>query len=99
MKIEVLTIPDCPNRSAALDHLREAVRIAGLSDVVVTERRIDDPDEATSAGMHGSPTILLDGRDPFADGHTEPSLSCRLYRAEGGVDGAPSVAALVDALK
>src|SRR4051794_14140426 len=43
-------------------------------------------------GMTGSPTLLIDGTDPFARPGSEPSLSCRLYPSENGrVEGAPSV--------
>jgi hypothetical protein len=42
--------------------------------------------------MHGSPTLLIDGRDPFAGPGAPASLSCRLYRDETGRLGpAPSV--------
>jgi hypothetical protein len=42
--------------------------------------------------MRGSPTLLVDGRNLFADPDTPPSLSCRLYRApDGSQQGAPSV--------
>ncbi len=44
------------------------------------------------AGMHGSPTLLIDGTDPFAAPGQPPSLSCRLYRDAAGRTGAvPSV--------
>jgi hypothetical protein len=48
--------------------------------------------------MNGSPTILVDGVDLFAVEQAEPSLSCRLYPSQAGVDGAPAVDALIDAL-
>ena len=45
--------------------------------------------------MHGSPTLLVDGTDPFAVPGQPPSLSCRLYRdAAGRMSGAPTVEAL-----
>jgi hypothetical protein len=45
--------------------------------------------------MHRSPTLLIDGVDPFAAPGRPPSRSCRLYRdAEGHADGAPPVDAL-----
>jgi hypothetical protein len=45
--------------------------------------------------MTGSPTLLLDGRDPFARAGQEPAISCRLYRDADGRSGpAPSVAQL-----
>jgi hypothetical protein len=44
--------------------------------------------EAVRAGMHGSPTLLIDGVDPFAEPRARPSLSCRLYRDPAGRTGA-----------
>jgi len=50
--------------------------------------------------MHGSPTLLIDGVDPFGPPDQRPSLSCRLYRdAAGRPAGAPSVEALRQALE
>ncbi|WP_324618442.1 organomercurial lyase [Streptomyces sp. XY413] len=45
--------------------------------------------------MTGSPTLLLDGIDPFAVAGAPASVSCRLYR---DADGAPSIRALRQAL-
>ncbi len=47
--------------------------------------------------MRGSPTVLVDGRDPVA-GEASASVSCRLHATEAGVDGDPTVAQLVVAL-
>lgn len=52
-------------------------------------------EEAERAGMTGSPTLLLDGTDPFARPGQQPGISCRLYRdADGRLGPAPSVAQL-----
>ena len=49
--------------------------------------------------MTGSPTILLDGVDPFAAAGAAPTVSCRIYRGpDGAADGAPSVQDLTAAL-
>jgi hypothetical protein len=98
MEIEVLTVTDCPHREVALGRLRDALGVAGRPEARVIERQIGDVDAARAAGMRGSPTILIDGCDPFAPEGSEPSLSCRLYRSTGGTDGAPTVAALVEVL-
>ncbi|WP_240351092.1 organomercurial lyase [Streptomyces olivoreticuli] len=67
------------------------------ADVELVEVR--DEAEAARWGMTGSPTILFDGVDPFTPEGAAPSVSCRLYReADGTVSGAPSVAALREAL-
>jgi hypothetical protein len=59
--VEVLTVTDCPHRSLTLGRLRLALDRIGLTGAAVTERVIDDPTEAIGAGMHGSPTVLIDG--------------------------------------
>jgi hypothetical protein len=43
--------------------------------------------------MAGSPTLLIDGVDPFAMAGQAWNLSCRLYADEAGAaSGAPSLA-------
>jgi hypothetical protein len=98
LQIDVLTVTDCPNRHAALDHVRTALDQLGDPSATITERTIDDPAGAETAGMHGSPTILIDGRDPFAAPDATPSVSCRLYQSNDGLVGAPPVDELVVAL-
>jgi hypothetical protein len=49
--------------------------------------------------MHGSPTLLINGVDPFAAPGQAPGLACRLYRdVAGRAAGAPTVEALRRAL-
>ena len=93
MELTLLTVPPCPN--AAAFEKRLAAALAGHPDAVVHRREIADEREAAAAGMHGSPTLLIDGVDPFAAPGQPPSLSCRLYRdATGPTARAPSVKAL-----
>ncbi|MEU0514886.1 MULTISPECIES: alkylmercury lyase family protein [Amycolatopsis] len=95
MELQILQVPDCPNAALLRQRLAEAIG----PDVVVTARMITDLTEATSAGMSGSPTLLVNGVDPFAAPGSPASVSCRLYRdAEGRVSGAPTVTALRQAL-
>jgi hypothetical protein len=98
VQIEVLTVPECPHRDEAMTRVGHALAVIGRGDVVVVERVITDLDEATSAGMRGSPTILIDGHDPFAMAAEQPSFSCRLLPTDSGLDGAPSIDDLVAAL-
>lgn len=87
MKLEVLHVADCPNLSPLLDRLRE---VTGLA---VTTREIGSDTEAAEFGMAGSPTLLINGVDPFAaSGQCDCGVSCRLYRDEAGrIMPAPSV--------
>ncbi|MFD8637828.1 alkylmercury lyase [Streptomyces sp. NPDC059533] len=96
MRIRVLVVPGCPNAGPAVERVVAAT--AGReAEVELVEVR--DRTGAAAYGMNGSPTILLDGVDPFAPADAEPSLSCRLYRgADGTLSGVPSEAALAEAL-
>ncbi|MGW7363531.1 organomercurial lyase [Streptomyces sp. NPDC054841] len=92
MRITVLTVPECPN--APLLRERIAAALAGR-DVPVDMVEVSDEAGAARWGMTGSPTVLLDGADPFAEAGAQPSVSCRIYRhVDGATDGAPSVADL-----
>ncbi|MDX2403964.1 alkylmercury lyase family protein [Streptomyces microflavus] len=92
MRITVLTVPGCPNAASAMERVRAA--LAGrAAEVELVE--VHDQGQAAELGMNGSPTILLDGTDPFAPAGAVPSISCRLYRdADGTVAGTPSATAL-----
>jgi predicted DsbA family dithiol-disulfide isomerase len=97
MRIEVLTVPECPNGPLVEQRLAEA--LAGRPDVRVERRVAGTAAQAEEYGMRGSPTVLIDGRDPFAGPGDAASLSCRLYRDEQGrVQGAPSTGQLRAAL-
>ena len=98
MELIMLTVPDCPN-AAALEERLAAV-LADYPDAVVRRRQVADEQEAAETGMAGSPTILIDGTDPFAVPGQAPSLSCRLYQVAAGQHaGAPSVEDLRRALE
>ncbi|WP_063045212.1 alkylmercury lyase family protein, partial [Nocardia pseudovaccinii] len=98
MKLEILQVPDCPNAAVLEERIRQALT-GELVDIEVIHRVLDTTADAAAAGMTGSPTLLVDGSDPFAVPGQEPSLSCRLYPSDtGGLGGAPSIAALRRAL-
>jgi hypothetical protein len=93
MRVMVLAVPDCPN--AMLLEERLAQVLDGRRDVSVSRQVIEDEQEAARQGMHGSPTILVDGTDPFAEPGQSATVSCRLYRdSDGRVSGAPSASQL-----
>ena len=97
MELILLTVPACPHAAAFEERL--AAALAAYPGTVVHHREIADEQEAATAGMHGSPTLLVDGVDPFAAPGQPPSLSCRLYRDAAGQAGpAPPVEALRQAL-
>jgi hypothetical protein len=98
MHLTILAVPDCPSAPVLLDRL--AVVLGDRAGVSVSLQVIDSEDEAARWGMHGSPTLLIDGTDPFAEPGQRPGLSCRLYRGEDGrTSGAPSVSRLQRAIR
>jgi hypothetical protein len=97
MDIDLLYVADCPNRTIARARVQIALDRTQLA-AVVRELEVQSGEEAARLGMRGSPTILIDGNDPFADGADPATLSCRLYRGDPSFGGAPTVEQLVEAL-
>jgi hypothetical protein len=88
-------VPDCPNVKLLEERLAQV--LGGRQDVTVSRQVIADQDEAARRGMHGSPTILVDGVDPFAGPGQSASVSCRLYRdGDSQLDGAVEATELSD---
>jgi hypothetical protein len=82
------------------DRLREALRAEGVADIEPILERVETPEDAERLRFIGSPTILLDGEDPFAEG-TEPSfgLTCRVYHTPDGLAGTPTLEQLRTVLR
>jgi hypothetical protein len=98
-RVKVLYFQDCPNWQLATERLEDALMASKLSgQVEVTYQTVETPEEAERVAFRGSPTILIDGRDPWADDVGSSGLSCRVYRTEAGTEGSPSVAQLTRAL-
>ena len=98
MELTVLAVPDCPNVPVLQQRLADV--LADWPGVAIRWRVITNVAEAARWRMHGSPTLLVNGHDPFAQAGSSPALACRLYWAEdGSLDGVPSVAALRQALE
>lgn len=88
--VELLVVPGCPHGRRAIDVLRSALDDLGRSAVPVTVTVVDTQAAAEQRGFIGSPTILLDGIDPFAEPGRAPGLACRLYPG-GPVPGRDAV--------
>ena len=93
----MLYFDGCPSWQTAVDHILAAADHAGLQ-VSVSLRAVETIQDAHRLGFAGSPTIWLDGTDPFAQPDDVPALACRVYPTEAGLAGSPTVAQLVDAL-
>lgn len=85
----------CPHWLTTRERLGEAIEGLGVQ---VTMVRVATPDEAAEVDFRGSPTVLIDGVDPFDDADTPAAgtLACRVYQTP---DGSLSVQQLRDALE
>ena len=95
MKLELLYFDDCPNWRIAAERLDD---VAGGRGLTVERRQVTTPEEAEAARFRGSPTILVDGEDPFASGDEPFGLACRVYQAPDGPAGSPTTEQLEVAL-
>lgn len=98
MQVELLVVAGCPHEAAVQAALAQAAEQADIADVVFSVTVIHTEKEAQARGCVGSPTVLVDGIDPFAEPGAQTGLSCRLYRTVTGSAGVPDVAALRNAL-
>ena len=88
----------CPHWRLADQRAREAVGSTGRTDVTIEYDQVDTPEDAARTSFRGSPTILVDGVDPWGDGDAPVGLSCRIYRTEAGPQGAPTAQEIERAL-
>lgn len=91
MQITLRYFTGCPSRAQAEERLRMALSDAGIGETPITLEAVETREAAERLGFRGSPTILVDGRDPFADDDAPVGLACRIYATEDGFQGAPSL--------
>lgn len=96
MEITLQYFDGCPNWEV-LDH-RVAQVVDGRSDVRVTRQRVETAEDAARLGFHGSPTVLVNGVDPFAEEGAPVGLACRVFRTTAGLAGSPTVDQLREAI-
>jgi len=89
--VTLLYFEGCPSWQTADARLAELADELGFT---VTRRQVTSPEKAKEVGFRGSPTVLVDGRDVFAEGHEPVGLSCRVYQTADGPAGAPTLAQL-----
>jgi hypothetical protein len=99
MNVELLVVADCPNEESAAVLLRTALDDVGLRDVRVAVTVIGSQEHAEQRRFTGSPTIMIDGVDPFEDSGRPPAMACRVYPSSGGPKGIPDLRMLRQALK
>jgi hypothetical protein len=89
IRITLQYFDGCPNWETTDQAL--AVLLAEGWDATVERELIASYDQAAQRRFPGSPTVLVDGVDPFAEGEMRPALACRVYQTETGSAGSPTI--------
>jgi hypothetical protein len=95
MNVTLLYFEGCPNWAVADERL---AALADQMELVIERKLVQTPEEAEKVGFRGSPTILVEGSDPFATGDEPAGLACRIYQTPDGPQGAPTTEQLRAAL-
>jgi hypothetical protein len=88
VNIELLVIPHCPH-VAARRRTDCDCRGGHPGERHLTQTVIATEDEAHRRGFTGSPTILVNGADPFVQPDALVALACQLYSTPKGCEGRP----------
>ena len=95
MVVTLLFFDGCPNWQTTNAHPEALSAEFGFD---LDRHQVETDEDAQRLQFRGSPTVLIDGRDVFAAGDEPIGLSCRMYRTEHGLAGAPSIEQLHEAL-
>src|SRR5665811_1622189 len=82
--VELLVVPYCPNEWVALSVLCVAFDRVGVAAQSVRTTVIASQEQAQERGFVGSPTILINGVDPFGAAGQSPAYACRVYAQDSG---------------
>ena len=88
MEVSLLYFDGCPNHHATMTLLEALLEEVGW-DGSIQLVNVDSPEKAHDLGFRGSPTVLIDGVDPFLDHEAPVGLSCRIYATGSEYRGTP----------
>lgn len=95
-RVQLLYFDGCPNWR--LMEARLGVLAAELG-FDVEQVLVESEEDAERWAFHGSPSVLIDGRDPFAPAGAAVGLACRIYSTPSGVHGSPTLEQLRAAIQ
>jgi hypothetical protein len=88
MDVALQYFDGCPNHADTLVMLDALLSDAGW-DGDVQLVNVETQQRAEELRFRGSPTVLIDGEDPFVDLEAPFGLSCRIYPTAEGYRGTP----------
>lgn len=90
MKVELLWFDGCPSYRHAQELLEQVLREENIV-APIEMVQVHDSADAFAKKFLGSPTIRLNGADPFAEpGQNNFAMQCRVYRTPEGLKGWPT---------
>ena len=98
VEVQLLYFDGCPHWTVAEERLRLALASTGNGGQAIEHVLVETPEDAERLGFIGSPTVVVDGRDPFAKGGEQSALACRVYSTPQGPAGSPTIEQLVELL-
>jgi hypothetical protein len=84
-QIELLVIPDCPYATLAEALIAVTLNKLDLSHAPVLTTVIATTAEAARRRFTGSPSIVINGVDPWANPDGQPRLTCRVHPSPAGL--------------
>ena len=87
VRVELLYFAGCPNWEVAASDLAALQAEMGFA---LEFSEMDSQETAVARNFRGSPTVLVNGVDPFEDPAGEVGLSCRIYDTPAGRAGSPA---------
>ena len=97
MNITLQYFDSCPGWKVVEGRVKDIIQERGLN-ASFDYQRIETPEDAEKHQFAGSPTLLIDGQDPFATVLLPVGLTCRTYVTDIGVARSPSIEQLEEAM-
>jgi hypothetical protein len=98
LRVTLRYFDGCPSWQVARERLEAILREDPLCEFQLRLERIETTEDAERLRFAGSPTILIDGADPFAVDGEPVGLACRVYQIPDGLAGSPTTEQLRAAL-
>ena len=86
--VELVYFEGCPHWHETADHLEVLRQIRGDFEVRFIE--VTTPEAADEWRFHGSPSVAINGVDPFSGPADPVGRTCRTYSTDQGVAGSPT---------
>lgn len=97
VRITVQHFNGCPHWLDTVERIERVVDADGIA-AEVRLQLVNSQHAAEALNFRGSPTVLVNGVDPFADPDSPMGLLCRVYTTPDGLAGSPTASQLSEAI-